>query len=283
MATTMRGAAGLVVVLACVCGAAQADTTLYAYDTGDDKLGLVDTAGPTLLWAGPDHAPSFIAEIEYGGGVIYGSDTFNVGKLHLMSPATGAIYDTLTMTLPAQGDAITALEFIGGVLYGGLTTAMEGNAETYLSTVNLTTGQVTVIGATGVGTPLGGLAYDGSTLYGISAGGSVAELFTIDLGTGGANSVGLVTLEGETFGATALEFGQDGVLYALPNTRSPLVGHLLSVDPQTALATDLGAIDPGSYEFNYPVALTSIPEPSTVALVIIGAAGLMGRRRRKSR
>ena len=85
---------------------------------------------------------------------------------------------------------LTAMEFVASTLYAGLTT--EGGGATYLATVDLTTGSVTTVGATGVSSPLGGLAYDtdAEVMYGISAGGSAAQLFTVDLGTGVATSVG---------------------------------------------------------------------------------------------
>ena len=84
-------------------------------------------------------------------------------------------------------------------------------------TIDVATGGVDLIGDTGT-PPLGGLAYDlaSSQMYGISAGGSVAELFTIDLISGVASSVGLVTIEGEDPGGlTALELGMDGSRFAM--------------------------------------------------------------------
>jgi hypothetical protein len=150
------------------------------------------------------------------------------------------------------------MEFVDDVLYAGLTT--EGGGPTYLSTVDLGSGVVGVVGPTGFGSPFGGLAYFGSTMYGISAGGSAGELFTVDLGTGTATSVGLVSVDGRDVGTTALEFGDDGVLYALPNQNSPLAGHLLSIDPATATGIDLG--DTG---FSGLVALTApTPDPTPV-------------------
>jgi len=109
-------------------------------------------------------------------------------------------------------------------------------------------------------------------MYGISAGGSTAELFTVSLGTGAATSVGLVMIGGQGFGGTtALEFGGDGVLYALPNTNSAIAGHLLALDPLTAAAADLGDTTIGGL-----VALTT-PEPSS--LVLLCVAGVLLRAR----
>lgn len=225
-------------VIGLLASTAQADTTLYAWDTNGEVLHSLDTSGPTSTPIGPGNSGVIIAEIEFRDGVIYGSDTSDNTQLHSIDPNTGLIFDTLTMIFPPEGNVITSMEFVGDVLYAGLTT--EGGGPTYLSTVDLGTGHVSVVGPTGFGHPFGGLAYDGSTMYGISAGGSAGELFTVDLGTGAATSVGLVTVGGQGIGTTALEFGDDGILYALPNAGESLVGHLLSIDPATAAGTDLG-------------------------------------------
>jgi len=196
-----------------------------------------------------------MSEIEDEGGVIYGADTFVNTQLHRIDYRTGVVYDTITLTFPPDGDVLTSLEFVEGVLYAGLTTEGGGGHDTFLSTVDLGTGVVTVVGQTNVGFPLGGLAYDSSssTMYAISAGGSGAELFTISLATGLATSLGPVTINGQSFQATALELGADGVFYALPAFRDPLKGHLLSIDPTTGIATDLG-----STGIPNPVALTQV-------------------------
>ena len=231
-----------VITIAAVIGlfasTAQADTTLYAWDTSGEILHFIDTAGPTSTPIGPGNSGVIIAEIEFGEDVIYGSDTSDNTQLHSIDPSTGLIFETLTMTFPPEGNVITSMELVGDVLYAGLTT--EGGGSTYLSTVDLGSGQVQVVGPTGFDSPFGGLAYDGPTMYGISAGGSAGELFTVNLGTGAATSVGLVTVGGQDVGTTALEFGDDGILYALANTSDPLAGHLLSIDPATAAGTDLG-------------------------------------------
>jgi hypothetical protein len=217
--------------------------TLLAYDGDNNSLYSIDTATAIATLIGTDYASGDISEIELSaGGVVYAADTDDNTLLHTIDPSTGSVTGTITMTFPMGGDVLTALEFVGSTLYAGFTTEDSGGP-TFLTTVDIGTGIVSTVGATGVSSPLGGLAYDVATsvMYGISAGGSSAELFTIDLSTGAATSVGLVTIGGTSFGGTtALEFGPDGVLYALPNNNSSITGHLLSIDPLTGAATDLG-------------------------------------------
>lgn len=245
---------------------------MWGYAGGANDLYGVDTSAPSAAFIGNDDS-GIPAEIEYGGGVIYASDTGNNSQLHSIDPATGLVNSTLIMSFPAEGNVVTSMEFVGGTLYAGLTT--EGGGSTYLSTINLSTGDVSVVGGVSAGSPLGGLAWDGTTMYGVTAGGSSGELLTINLGSGAGTSVGLVTLDGRTLGMTALEFGVDGRLYGLPNNSQGNSGHLILLDPSTAVATDLG--DLGISDMN---ALTSVPAPGAIALLATG--GLVALRRRRA-
>ena len=252
---------------------AQGAEGLLGYDGGGNDLYSIEAAPVASNFIGNDLASGIPAEIEYGGGLVYAADTGVNTNLHAIDPSTGLVQSTLTMNFPGSGNVITSLEFVGNRLYGGLTT--EGGGETFLSTIDLNTGMVSLVGGpTGVGSPLGGLAYDGSRLYAVSAGGSGGMLYTIDLGTGAASAPITVSLAGANIGLTALEFGTDGRLYALPNSSSNFAGHLLVIDPNTGIATDLG--DTGVFGLN---ALTSVPAPGTLAL--LGALAI-GRRRRGS-
>ena len=167
--------------------------TLLAYEGyneegNDNGLYSIDTATATATLIGADFASYYISEIELSpDGVIYAADTDAENKilLHTIDPSTGLVTGAITMTFPPGGNVLTALEFVGSTLYAGLTTE-GGGGPTFLATVDIGTGIVSTVGPTGVSTPLGGLAYDvaNSVMYGISAGGSPAELFTIDLSTG---------------------------------------------------------------------------------------------------
>ena len=228
------------------------DTTLAAWDTSNEDLWMVETADPiSSTLVGGDNV-TILPEIEFFNGVIYGADTFENTDLHMIDPTTGVSFDTVTLTFPPEGDVITALEFVGGTLYAGLTT--EGGGATFLSTVDTGTGGVTVIGATGVNSPFGGLAYEVATgtMFAISSGGSDAKLYTINMVSGAATEVALITFGAQPFRATALEFGGDGMLYTAASFQEVLFGHVFTIDTMTGEAMDLGdaGMDQG------PVALT---------------------------
>jgi hypothetical protein len=232
---------------------ASEQTGLFAWETShpDGSLFFVDPGPPpvAVFIGGPNEV--IIAEIEWVGGTIYGTGSDDRTQLYIINPMTGLIVDSITMTLPPEGNVITSLEFVGDTMYAGLTT--EAGGPTFLATIDLVTGVVTTIGPTGFELPFGGLAWDGTTMYGIAAGAALAELFTVDLGSGAATSLGLVTVDGSTFDATGLEFSLDGVLYTVPASNDTLQGHLLRIDPSTAEAIDLG--DTEEHDL---VALTSL-------------------------
>ena len=237
--------------------------TLFAHGN-DDHLYRLDTATLSATSVGPNNVSSILSEIEQSPyGSIFGSDTFVNTNLYSISPATGAAFNIQTMTFPEGGDVITAMEFVGQTLYAGFTTEgiHTGSAATSLVTIDLLNGAVSIVGDTGIPRPLGGLAFDGTTMYAVSAGGS-GSLYTIDLETGAA------TLIGDTgFRMTALEFGINGVLYGLPRSRSPFANHLLQIDTTTGIASNLGLIEgaPGSAL----VSLTSTPGQAAAVEVAV--------------
>lgn len=237
----------------------QAMAAFYGYDGKNRILYDINPSTPSATQIGASGGSGSISEIEYRNGVIYGADT-DTGCLRLIDPATGAFEGTLALTFPSEGNAITALQFVGDTLYGGLATGRGERAagQSYLVTINTTTGVVSLIGNTGMGYPLGGLAYDGVKLYGISAGGGTAVLYTLDVSTGAATSVGTVRIDGNNFSATALEYAESGKLYSLPNGTDPLAGHLIFITTADASAVDLG--DTGQRNLN-SLTSTVVPPP----------------------
>ena len=233
----------LVMAMFLLAGRAGSDTTLLGWDVAGEDLWSIDTAVPIRsIFVGGGNS-GFASEIEFRNGVVYGTDTGDNTNFSMIDPSTGIVFNTITLTFPPEGNVLTSLEFVGDTLYAGLTIeGSQGTEPTYLSTVDLGTGVVTVVGAAGITSPFGGLAYDrsGAMMYAISAGGSTATLYTIDLITGAATAVASVLVGGLPFKATALEFGGDGVLYTAPSFNDPLFGHLLTIDSMTGAAIDLG-------------------------------------------
>ena len=223
---------------------------MFAYNGRGATLYSVDLDTVSATPVGLDPNSDILSETELAGGVIYGSDTGSNTNLHALNPATGQVIHTVTMTFPTGGNVITAMEWVNGALYAGFTSEGGGGGPTTLVTINPVSGAVTSVGATGVGSALGGIAHNPCTgaTYAVSAGGSTGQLFRLNLNTGVATLVGDVTVNGAGVNLTALEFGPDGVLYALPNVNHALAGHLLRINPHNGNAADLG--DLGNADLN---------------------------------
>jgi hypothetical protein len=211
-------------------------------------------------------------------GVLYGS-TGNAGSVDAMfvtiNPATAAVTvigafnagPTNSMGVP------TTMADIGfdpaGNLYG---VASIGGPNLY--SINLATGQATLVGPNGVATSTtgGGLAISsGNVFYGTP---SASRFGTYNSGTGAYTNIGNPAKPvGGGYGA--LDF--DGnVLYGLNvGSGSPPPTHLVTIDPATGTVTDLGAsvnsLDAIAFQ---------IPEPATWVLIVAGFAGIAARRRR---
>ncbi len=254
---------GMAVTLLAVCSTASLAASLFTHGN-DDSLYRLDTDTRTVTLVGPNNVSSTLTEIDQSpAGGIYGADTLVNSSLYEIDSGSGAATNVITMNLPMADNVITAMEFVGDTLYGGM--AIEGvhtgAGASHLVSIDTVTGDVTVIGETGISSPLGGMAYDGTTMYAASAGGT-GSLYTIDLATGAA------TLVGDTgYMLTALEFGDSGVLFALPRTRSAAANHLLRIDPASAFTIDNGPI--AGTPATGLVSLTSTPHPSPALETVI--------------
>jgi hypothetical protein len=97
-----------------------------------------------------------------------------------------------------------------------------------IGVVNSATGNVTMVGNSGVG--LTDIAFDPSgSLWGIDFG----TLYTVNTGTGAATSVGAF---GGNVSLNGLTFGSDGTLYG-----SGAAGNLYSINTSTGAATNIGS------------------------------------------
>ncbi len=129
-------------------------------------------------------------------GTLYGA-TSSTGSLYTINPSTGAA--TLVHALVGVSNAnltygIKGLAFQPGTgaLYGA-TSPDSPNSGGNLVTINPATGQVTVIGPSGTGSPYASIAFaPNGTLYGwlIGSGAPTISAATVNLTTGAGTSLG---------------------------------------------------------------------------------------------
>ena len=134
----------------------------------------------------------------------------------------------------STGASFTGLEWVGSSLYGTMVTQSHGPSQ--LRTLDPTTGISTLIGSTGINSPIAGLAYDETTatMYGLTGGaaGGSSNLVTVNLATGAATVIGSVGFNGGS-----LEFGPDGNLYG---GSTGLTGNLYRINKATGANTLVG-------------------------------------------
>src|SRR5262245_2820037 len=212
-------------------------------------------------------------------GLLYGS-TGNAGSVDALlvgiNPATAAV--TVIGPFNAgptnSGGTPTTMADIAfdsaGNLYG---VASIGGPSLY--SINLATGQATLVGANGVSTSTtgGGIAISSS---GVFYGTPTSSRFGTYTSTTGAYTNISNPAKPAGGGYGALDF--DGsVLYGLNvGTGSPPPTHIVTIDTGTGVVTDIGvslnSLDAIAFQ---------IPEPATCVLMVIGAvAGLLSRRMR---
>ncbi|MFG0258319.1 MAG: hypothetical protein ACF8GE_10495 [Phycisphaerales bacterium JB043] len=228
-----------------------AQATALTAKNRDPRLSLLQSNGQEDIWDLDVNAPDVYANVNYPGlpnmpglefgfGAFWASGAFGTNTLYKLEPGTGAILQTVPLTMPV-GNVITAYEFVGTTLYGSATTSGVGNPN-YLVRVDPGTGLVTNIGLTGFLGGAGGLAWDGGTMYTVNASGSGATLYTVNLGTGATATVGpVLDSSGASVALTGLEFGADGRLYALGNELGD-GNRLYVIDPASGAATRLGPL-----------------------------------------
>lgn len=213
-------------------------------------------------------------------GVLYGStgnsDATAAAKLISINPLTGLVtvvglFNAGPTNSAGTPSTMADLEFdAAGNLFG---VGSIGGPQLY--SINLLTGQATVIGSTGLtSTTGGGLAISsGGTFFGTP---TASRFGTYNPGTGAfVNIANPVKPAGGAYGA--LSFDENGVLYGLNvGSGSPPPTHLVTIDPITGAVTDLG----GSVNALDAIAFQTVPEPSTMALLAVSGI-LLGMHRRK--
>jgi hypothetical protein len=230
--------------------AAPIDPELWVLDTAtsagnNTEYRPIDVHTPIVGAITPVATPVYTTAFEHGFGSFFMSGVFGNGQLHQVEAATGLIINSYTMVWPPEGNTIKSMEFVGSTLYGGIATQGSGGSPSYFVRIDLLPGVVSVIGPMGFNGGSGGLAWDGTTMYTLNASGANATLYTVNLATGAATPVGTVinAVTGATIKLTALEFGNDGLLYAMGNDLDDAYGFYI-IDTATAIATQLGNLSP---------------------------------------
>jgi hypothetical protein len=214
-------------------------------------------------------------------GVLYGStgnaSAGTAAKLVTINPATGLVtvvgsFNAGPVNTVGTPSTMADIAFdSAGHLFG---IGSIGGPQLY--SINIVTGQATVIGATGLtATSGGGLAISPmDVFYGTP---TSSRYGTYDSTTGAYTNI---TNPTKPVGGTyaALAFNGSGALYGLNLGPAPdMATHLVTFDPTTGVVTDLGA----SVSALDGIAF-AVPEPSTLALVLTaGTLGLVAWARRR--
>jgi hypothetical protein len=214
-------------------------------------------------------------------GVLYGSTGNSVhdtaAQLVTINPATAQVtligsFNTGVVNSGGTPATMADLAFdASGNLFG---VASIGGPQLY--SINILTGQATVIGGTGLtSTTGGGLAIDpGNVFYGTP---TSTRFGTYNSGTGAYSNI---TNPVKPLGGAYAALDFDGsTLYGLDLGPGPALNtHLVTITPAGAV-TDVGA----SVDMLDAIAFQPVPEPSTAALLLsfAAASALIRARRRK--
>lgn len=246
-------------------------TALYGVTALDSQLFTIDpvTGSGTLVGSlGGTVTPYGIAAL---GNTLYTFDP-NTDRIRPIDPTSGSAGSAINIGVgDLQGEGDLTFRSDGT---GFLVTVFESgiNMVNDLYTFDIAKGTSTRIGSTG--TPIDGLAFDGSALYGL--GQADGTLYRIDLSNASASPVGSLGIEHNSpFGGLA--FGPNGTLYAAVDDR------LVTVDKATGAAS---LVDPNVLDFGFSSVsgiafranggATSVPDGGPgLAMISLTLAGLV--------
>lgn len=284
-------------VLACVTGilamAAHADAaTLYASSAagGPGQLYIINPVNGALVQnVGPlndslnVNYPITGLAFHPVSGLLYGSTGNNpagtAARLVTINPGSGLVTVIGSFNagpVNSSGTPATMADIAfdaSGNLFG---IGSIGGPQLY--SINLLTGQATVIGGTGLtSTTGGGLAISSA---GVLFGTPTASRFgTYDLTLGTYANIANPTKPAGGGGYGSLDFNENGILYGLNvGPGSPPPTHLVTIDTVTGAVTDLGL----SISSLDAIAFNVVPEPGTVTLLMAcGVVALIANARRR--
>jgi hypothetical protein len=220
----------------------------------------------------------YAGDFDYKDGSYYvpSSSNGDPAPMDIFNATSGALQSTLNLVFPAGYVQVNGAEFVGDTLYTYLLDTWGSSSISTLATIDLNTGNVTVVGASPtIGSAGAGLAWYAGTMYTAEAGGAPATLSTVNTATGVATPVGAIidAYDGKQLYLTGLEFGADGVLYGLTrgnvpgSSTGPDSDRLYSIDHATGIAYPLGALASIYLDSTRSLAITSAPiDPQLRAL-----------------
>jgi len=271
-----RTLVGLVMTTWLVAGGAQAEAASILY--GADGSG----GNPSNLYVIDPSSGAVITTIGAIGFAVTGlAIDPTTGVMFGSTGGAGAIPPSL-ITIDLTTGAGTLVGALDGVLaditfdpLGNLYGWLEPSSDDLVS-VDKTTGQITIVGDSGLSTALTGLAMGpGGTLY---FGGfndlNLVGLVSIDPATGAVT--GDVAYAGFELVGMGLAFDESGVLFGIEQLGSA-GRNLVRIDPVTGAVTIIGGtvdrLDALAFQ-------TIVPEPGALALLVIGAVAVRRSRQR---
>lgn len=237
--------------------------------------GIVQDIGPLNNSLGQNFAVTGLA-FNPLNGVLYGSTANSSGQsLLTINPASGLVTVVGAFNTGIAGNTMADIAFdTSGHLFG-----IGSSANSALFSINLSSGQATIIGSSGVtGTSGGGLAIStGGIFYGTPVG---TNFGTYNPTTGAFANIANPAKPAGGGAYAALDFDDSGILYGLNSgPGAPPPTHLVTINPANGAVTDIGS----SVDALDAIAFQPVPEPGTMALLI--GSGVMGvlikARRRK--
>lgn len=221
---------------------------------------------------------TLFAATQPGGGFPPPPGPTGVSQLLNLNPSNGAILSSVTITDGSNGISIAdlALQPGTGTLFGIRAPNDQLNGQGKLYTINKTTGLATLVGATG--DFFGSLAFaPNGTLYMATADLDFMTGNLINFGLKRLNPATAATVPGsfvatmDFLGALAVR-PEDGVIFGGNGD----FGQLFTINPTTGAETLIGST---GRNFVGDLAFQVVPEPATFALVGLGFAALLVRRR----
>jgi hypothetical protein len=248
-------------------------------------LSISQVNGSGML-IGNSVGPLGLTGIDFNGsGQLFGSTIAggpSTSTLVQINPLTGAVINNIGAITNASGPiSIGDLAFQPGtgVLFGIRSNADAGGGGGQLYTINTSTGAATFIGnaASAAG---GGIAFaPNGTLYQTAFSGPGGFLSLNVLNPADASRIS--TLAISTF-YDGLAVRSDGTIFAAQGGEGATMDGIFTIDPLTGAATLIGNTGVGNSS-DLAFFATAVPEPSTIALLSVGFAGVLGYRWQRSR